>query len=136
MKRVFALALCLLMLVGCGETTEEAWGTVMTVTDVTPTGLSLSLSAPAVNPQTGYLQTGRAYSLERLTNDTWSAVPTLHEPIFTTEGIGVPMSDTINWEWLYGTLPKGHYRLKKEIMLYRAPGDFDKATVTAEFDIN
>ncbi len=130
MKRVFALTLCLLMLVGCGETTEDAWGTVMTVTDISPTGLSYAMTTETVD-----ILTGRSYSIERLENGEWQALPTLHEPIFTTEGIGVPMNDTIHWEWLYGTLPKGHYRLKKEIMLYRAPGDFDKATVTAEFDI-
>ena len=41
----------------------------------------------------------------------------------------------IDWEWLYGTLPTGKYRLGKEIMDFRGPGDYDTQIIYAEFEI-
>ena len=41
----------------------------------------------------------------------------------------------INWEWIYGELPAGEYRIGKEIMNFRAPGDYDTEIVYAEFVI-
>ena len=41
----------------------------------------------------------------------------------------------INWEWLYGKLPKGNYRIGKEIMDFRESGNFDKRIFYAYFEI-
>ena len=35
----------------------------------------------------------------------------------------VPYGYGINWEWLYGKLPKGEYRIKKEIKVDKAEDD-------------
>ena len=51
----------------------------------------------------------------------------------------IPINDSceweINWEWLYGQLPAGKYRVGKEIMDFKGPGDFEKAVYYAEFVI-
>ena len=39
------------------------------------------------------------------------------------------------WEWLYGELPAGEYRIGKEIMNFRGTGDYDKEIVYADFII-
>lgn len=41
----------------------------------------------------------------------------------------------VNWEWLYGELPSGEYRIGKEILNFRGTGDFDTEIVYAEFII-
>ena len=41
----------------------------------------------------------------------------------------------VNWEWLYGELSAGEYRIGKEIMNFRGTGDFDEEIVYAEFII-
>lgn len=41
----------------------------------------------------------------------------------------------LNWEYLYGRLNDGHYRIVKRVMDYRAPGDYDEYDICAEFDI-
>jgi hypothetical protein len=40
-----------------------------------------------------------------------------------------------NWEWLYGTLEPGTYRIFKEVMDFRGPGDFDEREYSAEFTV-
>ena len=41
----------------------------------------------------------------------------------------------VDWEWLYGSLAPGHYRIGKEIMNFRGTGDYDKEMYYAEFEI-
>ena len=51
----------------------------------------------------------------------------------------IPKNDTcqweVNWEWLYGNVPNGKYRIGKEIMDFRATGDYDKVIYFTEFEI-
>ena len=58
---------------------------------------------------------------------------------WTQEAWIIPMNDSceweINWEWLYGKLPIGKYRIGKEITDFRAAGDYDKAVYFVEFTI-
>ena len=58
---------------------------------------------------------------------------------WTEEAWMIPMEDAteweINWEWLYGKLPVGKYRVGKEIMDFRESGNYDTATYFAEFEI-
>ena len=41
----------------------------------------------------------------------------------------------IDWNWLYGELPAGKYRIGKEIMDFRGTGDYDTSIYFAEFEI-
>ena len=41
----------------------------------------------------------------------------------------------IDWQYIYGTLPSGFYRLTKEITDFRAAGDFDTETYELYFTI-
>ena len=114
------------------------WGVYLAADDVTPTGLELEISQLGGYP-TGRLQTGDWYEIERLEggwipvktvidNYAWNAVTYLipENGEYETE---------INWEWLYGKLPKGNYRIAKEIMDFRESGDFDKRIFYAYFEI-
>ena len=127
------LALCLVVLLWMTGCTKQESAATVTLSDVTPTGLTYTLTASED------LQTGRSYSLEKQTNGAWQAVPTLNDAFFTTEAYLLssdhPYSETIHWEWLYGTLEEGHYRLVKTVHRIRPPDGYDTISVYGEFDI-
>lgn len=123
------------------QTAENVWGIILSAEDVTPAGLKLVITQSGGEP-TGELQTGIDYVLEQRSGDNWTAVESLmQESEIAWEAIAylIPMDDTtemdISWEWLYGTLPAGEYRLGKEIMDFRGPGDYDTQMYYVGFGI-
>ncbi len=41
----------------------------------------------------------------------------------------------VNWEWLYGSLSAGTYRIGKEVMDFRGAGDYDQEFFYAKFEM-
>lgn len=120
---------------------KAKWGITLTAENVTPTGLSIVCSQAGEEPS-GELQTGSWYILEELTKDGWIEVewmPQEYEVTWTSEAWLIPLEDTIewevDWEWLYGKLPAGQYRIGKSIMDFRGTGDYDTDVFYTEFII-
>lgn len=158
MKQHMTLALALaaaLTLAGCAQSTaaqppqaettppaaESDWGVALSAEDVSPTGLTLTCTQSGGSP-TGELQTGSYYSLEVLEGEGWTAVeqlPQEYDVAWTAEAWAIPMDDsvqwTVDWEWLYGSLPAGTYRLGKEIVDFQNSGDYDQQMLYAQFTI-
>lgn len=119
----------------------DAWGVTLSVKDVTPEGLTIVCIQSGVTP-TGELSTGTYYALERKEADVWIPVADILEDkevcwdavawIITLNGM---TEWEVDWEWLYGSLAPGHYRIGKEIMDFRGTGDYDKQMYYAEFEI-
>lgn len=123
------------------ELDNPNWGITLTAENINPTGLTIKCTQSGGEP-TGELQTGSDFVIERFTNEAWEKVDyILDDEMFgwTAEAWIIPMDDIceweVNWEWLYGTLPEGKYRIGKTIMDFRGSGDFDTATHYAEFEI-
>lgn len=122
---------------------EDKWGIRLMAFDSTPKGLKIVCDQFGGSP-TGDLQTGEWYGLEVMDeNNKWVKVEYLpHEYDIAWHSIAYQIRKNdrteweVNWEWLYGSLPEGHYRIGKEIMDFRAAGDFDKDVYYAEFFIN
>lgn len=117
------------------------WGLTLTAENVSPTALTLTCTQSGGSP-TGKLQTGSYYSLEGLEGEGWTAVeqiPQEYAVAWTEEAWAIPMEDsvqwTVDWAWLYGSLPAGTYRLGKEIMDFRSSGDYDQQMLYAQFTI-
>lgn len=118
------------------------WGISFEAKSVTGRGLVL------VCKQTkgffdGDLQTGSFYVVERSENGVWkevSRLPQENDVVWTSEAWMIPREHTlewsVDWEWLYGDLPAGQYRIGKEIMHFRGAGDFDKSMAYAEFTVS
>lgn len=120
------------------------WGLTLSAKEVTATGLTLVVTQSGGEP-TGSLQTGDPYRLITLVDGDWKTVEELPLP----EGVDgrawnsiaylLPMEDTrefeINWEWIYGELPAGTYRLVKEFMDFRKTADYDTFEYWVEFEI-
>lgn len=122
---------------------EENWGITLMVEDITPTKATIKCTQTG-GEATGELQTGSWYVLQSWTQkDGWKEVPHTKTDVtltWTQEAWLIPMEDTAkweqNWEWLYGELPKGRYRIGKEFTDFRSTGDFDTALYFAEFEIS
>ena len=120
---------------------EETWGVTLTAENITSTSVTIKCIQSDGNP-TGELQTGSWYILETWTKEKgWIQMPYIidGEIGWTSEAWIIPMNDTcewkVNWEWLYGAVPSGKYRIGKSIMDFRKSGDFDTAIYYAEFEI-
>ena len=120
---------------------DETWGITLTAENITPTSVTLKCTQSSSIP-TGELQTGSWYILETWTKEKgWIQMPYVvdGEISWTAEAWMIPINDTfeweVDWEWLYGTLPIGEYRIGKSIMDFRETGDYDTVTYYAEFEI-
>ncbi len=128
-------------------TTSESrsdWGVVLSAKNITSTGLTLVVSQSG-GQATGHLITGTPYRLVTLVGETWEPVEELPLP----EGVDgrawdslayniMPESSTelkVDWNWIYGELPSGTYRLEKCFLDMRAAGDYDTAEFHVEFTI-
>ena len=124
------------------EKREDVWGLELTATNVSPTGLTLLFNQSGGNPS-GDLQTGSLYWLEVLIDNQWIPVemlPSANDIGWTDEAYIINMNDIteweVNWEWLYGELPIGRYRIGKEIMDFRNTGGiYDTFNYYADFEI-
>ncbi len=118
----------------------DKWGISLRAKDITKTGLTILIEQFGGAP-TGELETGADYSLETNINNEWQPVKTKDgvAPIWTLLAYSINKNDIkefkVDWKWLYGELEPGFYKLKKEIMDFRAAGDYDTETYELYFTI-
>lgn len=118
----------------------DEWGLNLYADDITPTGLTLKIEQFGGNPS-GELQTGTAYILETTVNDEWQAVETITgQPLVWNDlAYMIKKNDitemNLDWQYSYGELKPGFYRLKKEIMDFKGAGDYDKEIYLVHFTI-
>ena len=114
------------------------WGLTLSVKDVTESGLTL-VCTQSGGELTGELQTGSDYKLIVL-KEAWEDVPTIIEDYGWTAEAYMITKDSVtefeyNWEWLYGQLPPGTYRMVKGFTDFRDSGDYDNFEYWIEFEI-
>ena len=144
---VIFVSVCLLTSPEAKEDAPEAeliWNLEMQVTNVTPSGLTVEFIQHGDFPDRGRatLQFGTHYTLERMENGQWveaEMLPQEYAVAWTSEAYMIEIGKTTtrreSWEWLYGELPAGHYRIGKDVDLFRMTGDYDSEMFWAEFDI-
>lgn len=80
--------------------------------------------------------------IEFLKNGTWESAPVVVEGGYSFPAIacvitaGDRVETELNWEWLYGELAPGEYRIRKSVDDFRKSGDYDQYTITAYFVLN
>lgn len=123
-----------------GELEANDWGLSLSVKNATPAGAALVISQSDGNPS-GELQYGSEYKIQSLNGDTWEDVPYVIESDvdWTDEAYMVEMNTDseieLSWDWLYGNLTTGQYRIVKQFMGFRSSGNYDKANYYAKFEI-
>lgn len=120
---------------------QEDWGVELLTENITPSGLTI-ICNQAGGTNVFELNTGSFYVIQKLVETGYVDVeylPQEYDIGWTSEAYiinkGSSTTWDINWEWLYGKLPAGEYRIGKEIMNFRGPGDFDQEMVYAHFEI-
>lgn len=144
---VIFVSVCLLTSPEAKEEAQEEdlkWNLEMKATDVTPWGLTVEFIQHG--PFQGYdraeLNFGSYYSLETWVDGQWEPVETIPKEYdigWTMEAYIINRSDTtqqrVLWNWIYGELPGGKYRIGKSVMLHRPIGDSESEMFYAEFTI-
>lgn len=84
---------------------------------------------------------GEAYTLEVHLDNRWYLLPVIVEGEYGFQDIGYDLPPDemiemeINWEWLYGTLTPGEYRIIQEVLDVDEPGDYETYTIATEFEV-
>lgn len=104
---------------------------------ITPTGVTLILK----NDNAREYQYGSYYCVEEKKGDDWIELPYISKEEVGWDDIAyiIPAKQSseekVDWEWLYGYLEEGEYRITKVIYDFRAAGDYDTYALSAEFAI-
>lgn len=115
-------------------------GIRLSLKDVTPEGATVIFKHSG-GSVSGELQTGEAFYLEKLDGNKWVWVETkplidyaFHQVAYMISTDGETELET-KWEWLYGSLEEGQYRISKEVTDFKASGNYDKQVYYAYFEI-
>lgn len=117
----------------------DKWGLTLYADDVTKTGMTLKYEQFGGNP-TGELETGAWYKIETVVNGEWQDVKAkIDNPVWNMIAYIIRKNDIteyeMDWEFLYGELPQGEYRLCKEISDFKVAGNYEKENYYAYFTI-
>lgn len=145
--RLFSIAIGIIFLAGCKPTDWEPTtfdsinnleGVSMVALEgsITNTGMTIHFENETEND---YIY-GSSFSLKKNIEDDWYQVPIIVvDYAFDDIGHELPASDsrewTVDWEWLYGELDSGKYRIVKDVLNVREPGDYDTYYLAEEFTI-
>lgn len=93
-----------------------------------------------VNHSGRELRYGEWFDIQRKVDGEWYSLAYIIDNVaFHQVAYLLPKGETsirtITWNWMYGNLPPGEYRIVTDVMDYRAPGDFDKYYLAEEFEI-
>ena len=134
MKKLIGIILalvCIFGLVGCSTETAHQSAEIpkvsMRISNISPTGATVVIQDSNEIPHTY----GAWYQIEKKANGEWQEIETVIDNYgFDLVGY-LPNNNgeiefTIEWEWLYGKLPTGQYRLLKQV---------DNQYISIEFDI-
>ena len=118
------------------------WGIEVSVDNVTPNGLTVICKHSTEKELTDVydLQTGSFYSLEVLENSEYIPLEHSIENLAWTSEAWIIEKDSeskwsLDWEWLYGPLLKGQYRVGKEIMNFKETGVYETIMVYGYVEI-
>jgi len=85
------------------------------------------------------LQTGAWFTIQREVDGVWYDLVPIAEVAWEEIAYEISAGETtvlpVTWEYLYGELPTGEYRIVISIQDWRAPGDFDAYYLADEFEI-
>ena len=79
--------------------------------------------------------------LEKKINGRWYQVPVAIDGNYGFNDIGYDLASgddgewAVDWDWLYGSLDTGEYRIVKNILDFRGSGEYDTYYLTADFTI-
>lgn len=117
---------------------EDGSHFAMTVKEGSATGSGLTLVME--NKTDRQAMYGQPFEIDQKVGDEWiELIPTIENYAFTMEAFIIPAGQSremeVHWEWLYGQLSAGRYRIVKNMSLETTDGAGYESTLTAEFEI-
>lgn len=123
------------------QTTENRLGITLTAENMTPTGMTLKCSQSG-GAEIDELYTGSWYVIESWTQkDGWKEVDYAATEEICWDEVAwiVPLDGEtawkVDWEWLYGELPAGKYRIGKDFTGAAENEESYSAVYYVEFEI-
>lgn len=119
---------------------DDKWGITLLAENVTNSGITLKIKQKG-GKDVKELSTGTWYELEKFEDNAWVKVSTNPLIDYAWEMVAYNIKPSgvtefeVDWEWLYGKVSPGAYRLAKEIMNFDAPGDYEKEIYYAYFTV-
>ncbi len=116
-------------------------GLSMRINNVSRSGAELFFVQSDGNPK-GDLEYGDEFIIEENVKGEWTEAPIVVAGDYGFNAIAYPITKDgandfeIDWEWLYGELEPGEYRIGREIMDFVETGSYDKYMVYVHFIIN
>ena len=119
------------------ESEDDGIAVLMDVSRVTASGLTVRFRQYGERDYDEFFF-GEGYMLFRQEGDGWTEVPqVIDNGRFTAEGILIPaLGETeleTDWEWLYGILAPGTYRITKTVWARTDGGTAESRSLTAQF---
>ncbi len=84
---------------------------------------------------------GEDFVLEKKIGESWYELPVIIDGEYGFNDVGYEITFEggpdwdVNWEWLYGELHKGQYRIIKEVSNLEENGDYESYFLIADFEI-
>ena len=121
-----------------GESYDEI-ALYFSLKNITPTGATLVFDQYDADASKGQLEYGDDYVIEVLRNGEWEEAPIVvegdygfHDIAYTLPCENITQRES-DWNWLYGELEPGEYRIGKSVLDFIESGNFDKYMVYAHF---
>lgn len=118
-------------------------GLYFSLKNITPTGADLVFQQYDKMAPQGELSFGQYYMIERKEGSEWKEVPVVLDGEYAFEEIAYLIEKNketvqeVNWEWLYGKLEPGEYRIRKQVDDFVETGMGNKSyTLYARFFLN
>lgn len=116
-------------------------GLYFSLKNISSTGASLVFKRYDVEAPTGTLQFGDEFMIETKKDGGWEEVPVIVEGNYAFNAVAYMLTSDmveqeLDWEWLYGELAPGEYRIRKSVDDFRKTGDYDKYTIYGYFILN
>lgn len=124
------------------ESEKEQIGLHLFLEGISSTGAMLCYNQYDKDAPTGQLQDGDDFAIQVKKDGRWEEAPIVVEGDYGFHDIAytIPSDDTtrreLDWEWLYGELAPGEYRIRKTVMDFRGTGDYDTYEIYAYFILN
>lgn len=151
---LLCIGIVFIYLTGCGDSNNSPSPLTPSVYETVNTmdGVSMAIKEGTISPTSTTVTLenhsdkhciyGEDFALEKKYKGGWYQVPVIFEGNHGFNAIGYDLAPadrkewTIGWEWLYGSLDAGNYRIVKEILDFRGSGDYDKHYLAAEFTVH
>ena len=123
------------------ESEAEEIGLNLSLRDITPTGATLVWNVWDPEKASGQLQYGEGFTIEQWKEEAWSYVYPRTDDVGFNDVAHLIVSDeentyALDWNWLYGALAPGTYRLCTAVADFRGTGDYQVYELNAAFVVN